>query len=398
MSSDEEESQSASEAGEQDSHSDALEQGQAASETQDSEPNWQKVELKVRTKLFHIRKELRKTVKKGKTFETQKLVKKVRFARTKVEKKDDAPEEIKATRQKELQKLEADTELIKNVNIDAIVHHLVLTTLPKTTLPGCDRLLDIFKEMDAKEQHQKQPREPLSRMEVRVAGSKAVRQGVMEELEELRGAVTGQRVPKKKQTKKKKKEVPKGGKNGVAKGEGTGERVAAVNTKKRKRGSDDDDSAPDTKLENSDFDSDISDAEYPSPPSTFLPSLAVDGDISDISVSSYGSGAEFTPDSEEEDDMAPPKQKRKPQRPADTDARHGPVSTFVTSLGGDVSDISVSDYDYGDPGDGGGRGGSTGKKKKKVKNRVGQRARREQWEKLYGTKAKHLVEDQKKRR
>ncbi|KAJ3035845.1 hypothetical protein HK097_004091 [Rhizophlyctis rosea] len=285
-------------------------------------PEWSKVEDKVRKKLHHVRKELKKCVKKGKAFETQKLVKKVRFARTKAEQSDGVPADVKLNREKELQKLQSDLDLIKQSNLDAVTHHALLShisTLSPDTLPHTSQILNLLNQAD-QTSHKSlngSARPPLSKTDLRVQTSKAVQDGLAESVAELHRVILGHKKPKPKKT-----------------------QPAASSSTSAKR-------------------------------------------------------------------KNPP-----PQTPSDQYSDTEPTqknasSTFITSLSGDISDISISDYDgsdiegsvdydISDDQSGGGRdGGKNGKKGKKEKNRMGQRARREKWEKMYGNRAKHVQESER---
>ncbi|KAJ3045781.1 hypothetical protein HDV00_007907 [Rhizophlyctis rosea] len=326
--------------------------GQAPSESPTPPgPKWSQIEQKVRKKLHHVRKELKKCVKKGKGFETQKLVKKVRSSRSKVEKSDKVPSEVKQAREKELQKLETDLDAIKRANLDAVTYHALLSHFKSPTtppLPCVENVIELLQQADVAEDKSLNgvERPPLTKVEIRVQGSKAVQDGLKEAVEELRRVMVGGKKVKGKPAKatQKAQNAPP---------------VKAGQKRKQPPIS-------------SDMDSDI------------------DGH-SDISLADSLDHSDA-----EADGPAQPKSKAS--------------STFITSLADDVSDISVSDYsnsdfeadidyDISDDQSGGGRDGGANKKRKKekAKNRMGQRARREMWEKMYGARAKHVQDEEKKK-
>ncbi|KND01941.1 hypothetical protein, variant [Spizellomyces punctatus DAOM BR117] len=170
------------------------------------EPTWEQLSDRIAKRLHHIRIELKRGAKKAKTFETRKLVKKLRFFRKQYDqaKNDEStPDEIKLQRQKMVEKFEADVESIKHINMDKIVHNAFAACLSKSSLPHLPNLLSTWDS--AKDWTQTDQNTPsVTRVEQRLSSSEPIRDAAEGAIEDLHCLLTGVRS----KTRKRKKNPP----------------------------------------------------------------------------------------------------------------------------------------------------------------------------------------------
>ncbi|KAI8591001.1 BUD22-domain-containing protein [Geranomyces variabilis] len=194
-------------------------------EVPSSEPDWQKLDEKLKKKMHHIVISLKRSGKKGKAFTLRAMVKKARFYRQKLDParaaaaspagKADKPAEWEA----QLAKLDEDLVQIKTFNPTNVLHQRFLSALRKSTLPGVDHLLLLWDgalagAMTAKEAQAEadettsvgvrstDPVTVLTRLENRVAATAPVVDVVKEAVEDLYVIITGRKSDGKKKIKK----------------------------------------------------------------------------------------------------------------------------------------------------------------------------------------------------
>ncbi|KAJ3170698.1 hypothetical protein HDU88_008601 [Geranomyces variabilis] len=194
-------------------------------EVPSSEPDWQKLDEKLKKKMHHIVISLKRSGKKGKAFTLRAMVKKARFYRQKLDParaaaaspagKADKPAEWEA----QLAKLDEDLIQIKTFNPTNVLHQRFLSALRKSTLPGVDHLLLLWDgalagAMTAKEAQAEadettsvgvrstDPVTVLTRLENRVAATAPVVDVVKEAVEDLFVIITGRKSDGKKKIKK----------------------------------------------------------------------------------------------------------------------------------------------------------------------------------------------------
>ncbi|KAI9091826.1 BUD22-domain-containing protein [Phlyctochytrium arcticum] len=133
-------------------------------------------------------------MKKAKTFETRKLVKKLRLFRAKseeAEKDSTIPEDVKEQRKRMVTRLEADIEAMKVVDLDKVACNTFATTLQKSDLPHQSHLIDIWRS--AKDWNEGETPSPaLLRVEQRLSSSQTLVATVTEMEEDLKVLLTGQ--------------------------------------------------------------------------------------------------------------------------------------------------------------------------------------------------------------
>ncbi|KAJ3317971.1 hypothetical protein HDU76_000992 [Blyttiomyces sp. JEL0837] len=108
----------------------------------------QEVITKLEKRLHHCRKELTRSAKKARAFVIQKLVKKIRFAKTKTENSTDAPPNVQETRKKELQKFETDYADVKALDLNHVATTALLKIVRTSNLPHKDQVLLLCGKMD----------------------------------------------------------------------------------------------------------------------------------------------------------------------------------------------------------------------------------------------------------
>ncbi|KAJ3175594.1 hypothetical protein HDU87_006091 [Geranomyces variabilis] len=198
---------------------------EGSDEVPSPEPDWQKLDEKLKKKMHHIVISLKRSGKKGKAFTLRAMVKKARFYRQKLDLaraaaappagKADNPAEWEA----QLAKLDEDLAQIKTFNPTNVLHQRFLSALRRSTLPGVDRLLPLWDgalagAMTATEAQAEanettsvgvrstDPVTVLTRLENRVAATAPVVDVVKEAVEDLFVIITGRKSDGKKKIKK----------------------------------------------------------------------------------------------------------------------------------------------------------------------------------------------------
>ncbi|KAJ3155785.1 hypothetical protein HDU86_004255 [Geranomyces michiganensis] len=197
----------------------------AGDEVHSPEPDWQKLDEKLKRKMHHIVISLKRSGKKGKAFTLRAMVKKARFYRDKLDpaRAATAPPSAKggdpAEWEANLAKLDEDLIAIKTFNPTNVLHQRFLSALRKSALPGVDHLLSLWDgalagAMTAKEAQAEvgettsigvrstDPVTVLTRLENRIAATAPVVDVVKEAVEDLVTIITGRGSDGKKKTKK----------------------------------------------------------------------------------------------------------------------------------------------------------------------------------------------------
>lgn len=179
----------------------------------------QHLSAKLSAKLHHLLcKELHKHAKKARGFETQKLVKRLRFLRKKAELSHDVPDHIKEARKKDITRLEIDLVAFKAINLYTCIKNSVTDAIKNSTmaqkqmvLTAVDAVQEADKNHDNDGNEIKQDEDDddkisshsidisptvLERLSKRLAGSKEMKLGLSQAVAELVRAfgneVTGQ--------------------------------------------------------------------------------------------------------------------------------------------------------------------------------------------------------------
>ncbi|KAJ3238035.1 hypothetical protein HDU81_008506 [Chytriomyces hyalinus] len=358
---------------------------------------------KALTKLHHILKELHRVAKKCKVFETQKAIKKVRTFTEKVaqaEQSSDIPETVKESRAKELKKAERDLSLIKDLDINttcipafkaAIPTSRIQPSFHQELLTACDLAAQKLSEASAAvspesvtstnsaEPQQQQQLADLDRISKRLQDAKEFKKAVADGLAELVKLVGG------------------GGSGGNAVSNGEGE----LTSKKRARGQGESngDAGAGKKQKAS-----AGPGRYVLRPSDSAENDGAVDDADDDGAEEAGDEMDDEAFDSDPEHYVPPSSQTRPSKaspvsaPAAKKAKKEPTSkkgqkiesSFVTSLNDGLSDVSLSDLEVDEKGRL--KGGKKDEKKKK--NRMGQRARQELYEKQFGKQANHVIKRQ----
>ncbi|GAO49357.1 Bud-site selection protein [Saitoella complicata NRRL Y-17804] len=307
----------------------------------------------VEQKVFHANKEALKALKKAKTFETQKLVKRLKTARE-AEEKDDA----------QILRLEAEMSALKEIDLPKLANVHISNKLHKRY-----DLVETGSLPDAVENPYKDSPDSTKNVIARLFNTKVVKE-VADTAVESVGRATGvvekpKAVDEKKEAKKARKKEAKAKARAAKEATARGEEISGSDAEDESEGSDEE--------EVEDF-FDMGDAsdEEKVPPVKKSKKRAASADFSD-------------------EDSAPPAKKEKKEKKATKEAKlpKKPDSTvFLPSLsagyfsGGSDSD---ADREYAEF------------DKKERKNRMGQRARRALAEKKFGRHAAHVKKEQEER-
>ncbi|KAK3809347.1 MAG: Bud-site selection protein [Benniella sp.] len=107
---------------------------------------------KISQKIYHAKKVIKKTFVKARTFETQRLIKRLNEARKAVEKQDDPVDETKPAPKKrqeytkeDIVRFEHELELIKTMDMDALSEHAFASKLGKHPILGRHELLASYR-------------------------------------------------------------------------------------------------------------------------------------------------------------------------------------------------------------------------------------------------------------
>ncbi|KAI8618401.1 BUD22-domain-containing protein [Chytriomyces sp. MP71] len=367
---------------------------------------------KAASKLHHILRQLHRSLKKCKTYETQRAIKKMRSFQTKVDaaRVGDVPGHVLAGREKELRKAERDWRLVKEASLADAVVTSVKEALAKQAsgfdaavvdalCARCDEERPGLGAAAATNEGPSDPSEgtldpavadPAStpadrdRIQKRLVDVKEYVKVLGDALAELRKVVASGGFGLEFETGVKRKKEEEDHESTANKKKKVGTGVAMSQTKPGRYvralaegdegdmqdiGDDDEGDSDEEELGNADFDSD---PEHYVPPKSKFP--AKPKAVTSIPSKATKSSKAATP--------APDMGKSKGGKME---------SSFVTNLNDGFSDVSLSDLEVDEH----------GRKKKEVKkkNRMGQRARRDLWEKEFGREANHVknraVEDQK---
>ncbi|KAF9281809.1 hypothetical protein BGZ68_006416 [Mortierella alpina] len=262
----------ASTAGEKDTTAAAEEESEAISEA--TQKLQQLKAIKISQKIYHARKEIKKAFVKAKSFETQRLVKRLREARKAVdasqkkETQEDAAQDTKPAgkkkqemTQEDVAKFEHELELVKKMDMETLSEHAFVAKLSKHPILGSHALMEPYiKVKDAKKEGaeasaDKSAQDALIQIiEARLTNTKTVKEHMAKLWDELEHIVTGKKVDHQELKNKKRKagDQEDGDENKMAK-------KAKANTKTQDT-SDSDSEDDDEELELADM-SDISDSE-----------------------------------------------------------------------------------------------------------------------------------------
>ncbi|KAI8363071.1 BUD22-domain-containing protein [Mortierella sp. GBAus27b] len=107
-------------------------------------------EQKISQKIFHVKKELKKTFVKASGFETQKLIKRIKTARTTTKDTEDetnpTPSRKPNFTQEDVARLEQELELLKTMDMEALSQHVFVTKLSKHPTLKKHELLAPYRE------------------------------------------------------------------------------------------------------------------------------------------------------------------------------------------------------------------------------------------------------------
>ncbi|KAF9964648.1 hypothetical protein BGZ70_006164 [Mortierella alpina] len=261
--------------GEKDSTAAAEEESEAISEA--TQKLQQLKAIKISQKIYHARKEIKKAFVKAKSFETQRLVKRLREARKAVESgaqkketQEDAAQDTKPAgkkkqemTQEDVAKFEHELELVKKMDMETLSEHAFVAKLGKHPILGSHALMEPYiRVQNAKKEGveasvDKSSQDALIQIiEARLTNTKTVKEHMAKLWDELEHIVTGKKVDHQELKNKKRKagEQEAGDENKMAK-------KAKANTKTQDTsdsGSEDEDE--DEELALADM-SDISDSE-----------------------------------------------------------------------------------------------------------------------------------------
>ncbi|EGF76946.1 hypothetical protein BATDEDRAFT_27995 [Batrachochytrium dendrobatidis JAM81] len=388
-------------------------------------PNWNIVNLRVQQRLFHICKEAKRTAKKARTAAIQKLVKMLRTIKTKSESNDDVPEPVKLARSRESKKLDSQLNALKCSSIDQIAYRCIVEGIEQSQLPDKQHIIGLDPNLSEVLADKKVEWTPADR---RVSSSKIMVNAVSGYVSDLHALIYGKRYiknqaknktvlskekldamnkakrirnPNETMNKERQKAIQETAtlesERNAIKGNINLENVASNNH--------------DISLESSDFGDEKSFQD-----DDFDDHMSLDDCIgSDSDKESEkdvqtlraiaNSASSATTKLASVDLQSSSKRPIKLSVPASVPSRRKltsaqritdfiPIATagelksvFVENLGGSVSDVSLSDDEFeGNEFDDNGNRVKTTRKS----NRMGQRARRELWEKQYGSDAKHV--------
>ncbi|KAK9767566.1 hypothetical protein K7432_002539 [Basidiobolus ranarum] len=338
---------------------------------------------KLSRKTFHLKKEIRKSLKKAKTFETQKIVKRIKTVRKDLEKKSSKEEtdKLKTT----IERLERELEMIKTIQTDQLCDLAFYKAIKKdNTLRNHEAFSSLAEPKGTHEVNEDSEAVKLrSNVESRIFGSKPLKDMQAVCIGDLLNIVAPElnveRVASKPKPnpKENKSQPPKKSAQPVGETESLSEEK-----------SDDSEESDDDEREFEAGDEESDDDER---------------EVDDGSEESADEAEESKPkkrraseiESDDEKNVSRPKQEKKKltkaqkerkkakaqQKKPEFDADGVPTtSMFMDTLGGykssDPEDYEDEAFDqiYGKP----------------KKNRPGQRARKMMWEKLHGNNANHI--------
>ncbi|KAJ3409227.1 hypothetical protein HDV05_004543 [Chytridiales sp. JEL 0842] len=374
-------------------------------------------EDKIRKKLHHIKATLQRAAKKSKTFEIQKLTKRIRSLKLKLEKSEGVPEHVTASRQKELDKLSNDLQAMKTADL-APISSTILYDFISTTIPS-DNAQKSFLLSECQREQEHDSDEKTKKIESRISQAKDVKAALEAALVDIRKLLNIKQEKQEKGQQQNKSASTNGAKASSEKtssslskknSDSSGKKLSisaknladALEAHSDQSGNESSDPGdPVDDFEDSEGEEDDFDEEE------YMRSFGITGDsVSEASDDDDDDDGDLSSSSEAEYNRLP----RAANAKATTKST-GANSIFIDSLrGADVSDISDSDGEIestrqvkGKPAKNGkaaknGKPAETTKTKNtkkeeppKKKNRPGQRARQLLWEKTYGKEAKHLI-------
>ncbi|KAF9918515.1 hypothetical protein BX616_008216 [Lobosporangium transversale] len=194
-------------------------------------------EVKISQKIYQAKKEIRRAFVKAKSFEIQRLHKRLKEARKAIESKsesnghkEESPEETKQSKKKELTKddipkFEQELELVKNMNMDSLSEHAFVAKLKKHPILGSHALMkpyieiedaNISSKVEKNQQSEKPKTDSLENnnstmkeslvqiIEARLTNTKTVKEHMTKLWDELEHIATGKRVDHNELAKKRK--------------------------------------------------------------------------------------------------------------------------------------------------------------------------------------------------
>ncbi|CAO3570509.1 unnamed protein product [Mortierella alpina] len=171
--------------------------------------------IKISQKIYHARKEIKKAFVKAKSFETQRLVKRLREARKAVESgaqkketQDDAAQDTKPVgkkkqemTQEDVAKFEHELELVKKMDMETLSEHAFVAKLGKHPILGSHPLMEPYiKVQKAKTEGAETSADRSSQdaliqiIEARLTNTKTVKENMTKLWDELEHIVTGKKV------------------------------------------------------------------------------------------------------------------------------------------------------------------------------------------------------------
>ncbi|KAF9962393.1 heat- and acid-stable phosphoprotein [Mortierella alpina] len=199
--------------GEKDDAAAAEEESEAISEA--TQKLQQLKAIKISQKIYHARKEIKKAFVKAKSFETQRLVKRLREARKAVEngsqKKEAQADTAQDTKpagkkkqemtQEDVAKFEHELELVKKMDMETLSEHAFVAKLGKHPILGSHALMEPYvnvkdpKKNGAEATVDKPAQDALIQIiEARLTNTKTVKEHMAKLWDELEHIVTGKKV------------------------------------------------------------------------------------------------------------------------------------------------------------------------------------------------------------
>ncbi|KAF9908887.1 hypothetical protein EC991_009293 [Linnemannia zychae] len=166
-------------------------------------------EQKISQKIYHAKKEIRKAFVKAKTFETQRLVKRIREARKAVEEKEnkgEAKEEQdkpaykkkQDLTQEDLTKFEHEMELVKAMDMDSLSEHAFVNKLAKHPFLGAHALMAPYSTASTPKKEIAEVGSPdaaiVQIIEARLTNTKTVKEHMSKLWDELENTIKGKKA------------------------------------------------------------------------------------------------------------------------------------------------------------------------------------------------------------
>ncbi|KAG0053759.1 hypothetical protein BGZ83_000471 [Gryganskiella cystojenkinii] len=185
-----------------------------------AEKLWKLKEIKISQKVYHAKKEIKKAFVKAKSFENQRLSKRLRLAKAAVEKKESKPEETTTEEgskpvlkkgqdfsPEDIVKFENELDLLKKMDMDALSEHAFAAKLAKHPILGSHGLMAPYvqpknskkdkdsslTESTADEKSSTQKESLTQIIEARLTNTKTVKEHMSKLWDELEHIVTGKK-------------------------------------------------------------------------------------------------------------------------------------------------------------------------------------------------------------